>query len=116
LTLEEPSEKFLQATGASVKSRNIIDQLIYEFVDAFVGYLEGYLEASFAATAFFEDVNLLYQRGLRQVYASGVGLVLRRRFNYNTFTTNADGSQTLTPGVVQSGQARRETLIESGTL
>ncbi len=63
-----------------------------------------------------EDVNLLYQRGLRQVYASGVGLVLRRRFSYNTFLTNPDGSQTLTPGVVQSGQARRETLIESGML
>ncbi len=63
-----------------------------------------------------EDVNLLYQRGLRQVYASGVGLVLRRRFNYNTFLTNTDGSQTLTPGVVQNGLARRETLLETGTL
>ncbi|MDJ0365874.1 hypothetical protein QMK33_11985 [Hymenobacter sp. H14-R3] len=63
-----------------------------------------------------EEVNLIYQRGLRQVYASSVGLVLRRRFSYNTFVTNQDGSQTLTPGIVQSGQARRETLIESGTL
>lgn len=63
-----------------------------------------------------EDVNLLYQRGLRQVYASGTGLVLRRRFSYNTFTTNSDGSQTLTPGVVQTGASRRETLLETGTL
>ena len=63
-----------------------------------------------------EDINLLYQRGLRQVYASGTGLVLRRRFSYSTFTTNPDGSQTLTPGVVQAGASRREILVEMGTL
>jgi len=63
-----------------------------------------------------EDINLIYQRGLRQVYAAGVGLVLRRRFSYTTYVTNPDGSTTLTPGVVQNGIARREVLLETGTI
>lgn len=62
LTLEEPSEKFLQAPGTQPTTRNPIDRLLYEFADAFVGYLEGYLESSFAATAFFKDVNNIYQQ------------------------------------------------------
>lgn len=63
-----------------------------------------------------DDVNAYSQRGTQQVYARGVGLVLRRRFSYNTFTTSANGFQNLTPGVVQNGASRRETLLETGTL
>ena len=63
-----------------------------------------------------EDTNALTQRGLRQVYAAGVGLVLRRRFSYTTYTTNADGSTTLTPGVKQTGAARYEVLLDAGTI
>ena len=64
-----------------------------------------------------DDVNVLYQRGTQQVYARGVGLVLRRRFSYYTFTTNpANGIQTPPPGVVQRGASRRETLIETGKI
>jgi hypothetical protein len=63
-----------------------------------------------------DDSNALTQRGLRQVYAAGVGLVLRRRYSYATYTTNADGSTTLTPNVKQAGAARYEVLIDAGTL
>lgn len=63
-----------------------------------------------------EDNNALNQRGLRQLYANGVGLVLRRRFSYATFTTNPDGSTPPTPGVVQNGAARYEVLIDTGTI
>lgn len=63
-----------------------------------------------------EDLNALTQQGLRQVYAAGVGLVLRRRFSYTTYTTNSDGSSTPTPGVKQTGAARYEVLIDAGTL
>ena len=63
-----------------------------------------------------EDTNALTQRGLRQVYAAGVGLVLRRRFSYTTYTTNSDGSTTLTPNVKQTGAARYEVLIDAGTI
>lgn len=62
------------------------------------------------------DVNAYSQRGTQQVYARGVGLVLRRRFSYYTYITGSNGFQTLTPGVVQNGASRRETLIETGTL
>ncbi len=63
-----------------------------------------------------EDLNAFYQRGLRQVYARDVGRVLRRRFRYFTFTTDSNGLQTLTPGVVQNGDSRQEVLIETGVL
>lgn len=64
-----------------------------------------------------EDVNVYTQRGLRQVYARGVGRVLRRRFYYETFTTDPiNRAQILTPGVVQNGYAHRETLLETGTI
>lgn len=63
-----------------------------------------------------ENSNALTQMGLRQVYADGVGRVLRRRFSYATFTTNPDGSTNLTPGIVQRGAARYEVLIDAGTL
>lgn len=63
-----------------------------------------------------EDINALSQQGLRQVYANGVGLVLRRRFSYTTYTTNPDGSTNLTPNIKQTGAARYEVLIDSGTI
>ncbi|MVN75715.1 hypothetical protein GO988_05190 [Hymenobacter sp. HMF4947] len=62
------------------------------------------------------DVNAYSQRGTQQVYASGVGLVWRRRFSYYTFTTSANGFQTITRGIVQNGASRSETLLETGTL
>ncbi|MGI4874479.1 MAG: hypothetical protein ACRYFX_25260 [Janthinobacterium lividum] len=59
--------------------------------------------------------NLYYQQGLQQTYAAGVGRVLRRRFTYQTFTGGGGGSaQVPTPGVVQNGFSRRETLLETG--
>jgi len=63
-----------------------------------------------------EDLNAFCQRGLRQVYARDVGRVLRRRFRYFTFTTDASGLQTPTPGVVQNGNSRQEVLVETGVL
>ena len=56
----------------------------------------------------------LRQSGYQQVYAQGVGRVLRRRYSYYTNITNPDGSQTPTPGIVQMGASRRETLIDAG--
>lgn len=63
-----------------------------------------------------EDVNDRDQRGTRQVYALGVGRVLRRRFSLQTFTTAANGEETNTKGVVQNGVARLEVLIDAGTI
>ena len=58
----------------------------------------------------------LRQSGYQQVYAQGVGRVLRRRYSYYTNVTNPDGSQTPTPGIIQMGASRRETLVETGTI
>ena len=58
----------------------------------------------------------LRQGGYQQVYAEGVGRILRRRYSYYTNITNPDGSQTITPGIIQMGASRRETLIETGTI
>jgi len=58
----------------------------------------------------------LRRSGYLQVYAQGVGRILRRRYSYYTNTTNPDGSQTPTPDIIQMGASRRETLIETGTL
>lgn len=58
----------------------------------------------------------LRQSGYLQVSALGVGRVLRRRYSYYTNITNPDGSQTITPGIIQMGASRRETLIETGTI
>jgi hypothetical protein len=64
-----------------------------------------------------EDINLYSQRGLRQVYASGVGRILRRRFSLNTFTTKPGTlEQVPSNGVIQSGIARYEILIDTGTI
>ena len=57
----------------------------------------------------------LRRSGYQQVYAQGVGRVLRRRYSYYTNITNPDGSQTPTPGIIQTGASRRETLVETGT-
>ncbi|QKG56457.1 hypothetical protein GKZ68_07305 [Hymenobacter sp. BRD128] len=62
-----------------------------------------------------ENLNALNQMGLRQVYANGVGLILRRRFSFATYTTNPDGSTNLFKNV-QSGTAHDEVLIDSGTI
>jgi hypothetical protein len=74
------------------------------------------LPAQAPATLGTPDVNLYYQRGLQQVYAQGVGLVQRRRFSHYTYTVKPDGSFNLTPGIVQSGISRFETLLETGTI
>jgi len=74
------------------------------------------LPAQPPATVGTPDANALYQRGLQQVYAQGVGLVQRRRFSYYTYIIKSDGSYTLTPGVVQNGHSRFETLLETGTI
>ncbi|TDN39232.1 hypothetical protein E4631_15860 [Hymenobacter sp. UV11] len=58
----------------------------------------------------------LRQGGYQQVYALGVGRIVRRRYSYYTNITNSDGSQTITPGIIQMGASRRETLIETGTI
>ncbi len=58
----------------------------------------------------------LRQSGYLQVYAQGVGRILRRRYSYYTFITNPDGSQTQTRDTIQMGASRRETLIETGTI
>jgi hypothetical protein len=62
-----------------------------------------------------EDINDRDKRGVRQVYAQGVGLVLRRRFSLQTFTTASNGLETYTKDV-QNGVARYEVLIDSGTI
>lgn len=75
------------------------------------------LPSASSGTSPVEDSNVFTQRGLRQLYARGVGRVLRRRFYYETFTTDrGTGAQTPTPGVIQNGFSRRETLLETGTL
>jgi len=64
-----------------------------------------------------DDDGLRRRSGYRQVYAEGVGLVVRRRYSFSFYTTNpADGQETLTPNVVQRGVAHRETLLETGTI
>jgi hypothetical protein len=62
-----------------------------------------------------DDVNAYYKRGLQQVYALGVGPVLRRRYYYETFITLPSTIQQLTP-TPYNGSSRRETLIETGTI
>ncbi|MGI4739692.1 MAG: hypothetical protein ACRYG7_31380 [Janthinobacterium lividum] len=62
-----------------------------------------------------DDVNVYYKRGLQQVYALGVGPVLRRRFYYETFMTlpSTEQKPTATP---YNGASHRETLLATGTL
>jgi hypothetical protein len=60
--------------------------------------------------------GLYRQAGYLQVFAQGTGPVLRRRYSYQTFIAQNNGSQTLTPGVRQVGFSRLEVLIDSGKL
>jgi hypothetical protein len=60
--------------------------------------------------------GLYRQAGYLQVFAQGAGPVLRRRYSYQTFIAQNNGSQTLTPGVRQVGFSRLEVLIDSGKL
>lgn len=64
-----------------------------------------------------QDNDGVYRRsGTTQVFASGVGLVLRRRYSYYTYYLGVGNQQIITLGVIQSGASRRETLLETGTL
>ncbi len=57
-----------------------------------------------------EDDNLYNLKTYEQVFAQGVGPVFRRRRRYNY--TDGNGASTPVPGVIYSGQARIETLID----
>lgn len=78
---------------------------------------------TYAATAIARDQlpveandGLLRQGGYLQVFAQGVGPVLRRRYAYETFYTVNTGASVITPNVVQVGRSRLEVLIDSGKL
>ena len=62
-----------------------------------------------------DNDGLRRRSGYQQVYAEGVGLLVRRRYGYSLYTTNSDGTETLTPNV-QRGVAHREVLFETGTI
>jgi hypothetical protein len=58
----------------------------------------------------------LRQGGYLQVFAQGVGPVLRRRYAYQTFYTVNSGASVITPNIIQVGRSRLEVLIDSGRL
>ncbi|TVT42715.1 hypothetical protein FNT36_01065 [Hymenobacter setariae] len=60
--------------------------------------------------------GLLRRGGNLQVFAQGVGPVLRRRYAYETFYTTSNGASVITPAVIQVGRSRLEVLIDSGKL
>ncbi len=60
--------------------------------------------------------GLYKRRGTLQVFAQGVGPVVRRRYYYETFIAQNNGAQTLTPGVIQVGSSHLEVLVDSGKL
>jgi hypothetical protein len=60
--------------------------------------------------------GLLRRGGYLQVFAQGVGPVLRRRYAYETFYTTSNGSSVITPTIIQVGRSRLEVLIDSGKL
>ena len=60
--------------------------------------------------------GLLRRGGYLQVFAQGVGPVLRRRYSYETFYTLPNGASVVTPTVVQVGRSRLEVLLETGKL
>ena len=60
--------------------------------------------------------GLLRRGGYLQVFAQGVGPVLRRRYAYETFYTTSNGASVITPTIVQVGRSRLEVLIDSGKL
>lgn len=59
--------------------------------------------------------GLYEQSAYQQVFAKGVGRVLRRYYHYRKYYYVAGNQQILTPGI-QSGTSRRETLIDAGTI
>jgi hypothetical protein len=78
---------------------------------------------TFDATTTVRDVlsasandGIYRQGGYLQLFAEGVGPVVRRRYAYETFISENNGAQTLTPGVIQVGHSRLEVLIDSGKL
>lgn len=60
--------------------------------------------------------GLYKRRGTVEVFAEGVGPIARRRYYYETFTTQRNLAQTLTPGVIQLGSSHLELLVASGKL
>lgn len=64
-------------------------------------------------TNVYED-NLYYLRTYQQVFAQGVGPVLRRRRRF-VYTGGTSGAVPV-PGQVFAGYVHRETLIDAGTL
>jgi hypothetical protein len=83
----------------------------------------GAAPTTYATTAIARDQlpveandGLLRRGGYLQVFAQGVGPVLRRRYAYETFYTTSNGASVITPTVVQVGRSRLEVLIDSGKL
>lgn len=78
---------------------------------------------SYAATVIARDQQPVeandgqFRRGgALQLFAQGVGPVLRRRYAYQTFYTVNSGASVITPTVIQVGHSRLEVLIDSGKL
>jgi hypothetical protein len=79
---------------------------------------------TYATTAIARDQQpieandgLLRRGGNLQVFAQGVGPVLRRRYAYETFyTLSSNGASIITPNIIQRGHSRLEVLIDSGKL
>lgn len=65
LTLEEPSERFLNTPGVPRKEPESIDRMIYEFTNTFIKYLKSYVEDSFTTAGFFKDINTVYAYALQ---------------------------------------------------
>jgi hypothetical protein len=83
----------------------------------------GLVPTTYAVTATVRDRwpessndGLYKRRGTVQVFAEGVGPIARRRYYYETFTSQNNGAQTPTPGVIQLGSSHLELLVESGKL
>jgi hypothetical protein len=83
----------------------------------------GVTPKTYATTAIARDHQpieandgLLRRGGYLQVFAQGVGPVLRRRYAYETFYTTSNGASVITPTVIQVGRSRLEVLIDSGKL
>ena len=76
--------------------------------------------ATTVGVADIPPINLndgIYRRsGYQQVFALGVGPVLRRRYYYQTFTRASNNAETPTPGIIQDGSSHRETLLATGKL
>jgi hypothetical protein len=60
--------------------------------------------------------GLYKRRGTLQVFALGLGPVARRRYYQETFFSQSNGAQVLTPGVIQVGYSHLEVLLDSGKL